>query len=1393
MRPFRLTPLAVAVAASFVASEAFALPTGADIRGGQGAVSSPNAGSVVVRQDSARLAIDWQSFGIAAGESVRFLQPGASSIALNRVLGNSRSEIFGNLSANGQVFLLNANGVLFGRSAQVDVGGLVASTLDISPADFMAGKTTFSGGNGGGVVNQGRLSAASGGYVALLGPVVRNEGVIEARMGTVALAAGDQVTLNFGGNSLVGLSVDRGVVGALAENRQLIQADGGRVLLSARAADDVVRAVVNNTGVIEANTVSNVNGLIRLEGLGASTVTSSGTLTARGDEAGATGGTVQMLGERVGLLSGGQIDASGSAGGGTVLVGGDWQGKNPDIQNAFRTYVAPDASIKADAILNGDGGKVVVWSDDATRYFGAISAKGGANGGNGGAIEISGKGFLDFSGTVDTSAALGRYGTLLLDPTNIEVVTTGGTATLVQVDQFADVDLTTCASLGGAVCSKIAPATINAAGANVTLQATDSILFTDPVSIATAGVGLTATTQTGGIAVNANITTANASVADAVGNQTPTSGSITLSAGTSVTGTGRLTTGNAQLTGIDAAGTDSATSGSISITAGTGGVSGAIGLSNTTALVIGTATRVGASTDTATAGNITLTSRDGIDNGTALTPLQVSFGAATGAAALNQGSLSINTTTAVSNAHVTSTGSLLLNASSLGGNLNVASAGVSQVSGTALVVGGTTDINAGTGSIDLPSTTNDFTGTVTLVTTGGVNIADANILKLAPVSTSFGINVTADDLRLSNGTYATGNGNFFLFNSINPGTSKMTVGAAASDIVTIDTSALSGNMFLNGLIEGPGSLVLTTGTGGGVVAFNNDIGQATPLKNLTITSGNDVGLPGMTLSGNLDVTGQYIFQISNPINVAGTTRLENHGGFNINLGSIFNDFGDTVTVITDGNLNIADANILKLAPVSTSFGISVTADDLRLSNGTYATGNGNFFLFNSINPGTSKMTVGAAASDIVTIDTSSLSGNMFLNGLIEGPGSLVLTTGTGGGVVAFNNDIGQATPLKNLTITSGNDVGLPGMTLSGNLDVTGQYIFQISNPINVAGTTRLENHGGFNINLGSIFNDFGDTVTVITDGNLNIADANILKLAPVSTSFGISVTADDLRLSNGTYATGNGNFFLFNSINPGTSKMTVGAAASDIVTIDTSSLSGNMFLNGLIEGPGSLVLTTGTGGGVVAFNNDIGQATPLKNLTITSGNDVGLPGMTLSGNLDVTGQYIFQISNPINVAGTTRLENHGGFNINLGSIFNDFGDTVTVITDGNLNIADANILKLAPVSTSFGISVTADDLRLSNGTYATGNGNFFLFNSINPGTSKMTVGAAASDIVTIDTSSLSGNMFLNGLIQGPGSLVLTTGTGGGVVAFNNDIGQATPLKNLTITSGNSIAFPDVKH
>ncbi len=209
------------------------------------------------------------------------------------------------------------------------------------------------------------------------------------------------------------------------------------------------------------------------------TVTSTGSLTA-------PGGTVQMLGDRVGLFENARIDVSGEGGGGTVLIGGDFQGEG-EVPNASRTFVGGDVAIRADARNSGDGGRVIVWADEATRFYGRISARGGESSGNGGFVEVSGKEFLDFNGRVDTAAPNGVRGTLLLDPTNIEVVAGGAeTNNLADVDAFADPDI------GGDGDTKIAVDAINSATANVILQATNDITFNADVFLLNPGVGLTA-------------------------------------------------------------------------------------------------------------------------------------------------------------------------------------------------------------------------------------------------------------------------------------------------------------------------------------------------------------------------------------------------------------------------------------------------------------------------------------------------------------------------------------------------------------------------------------------------------------------------------------------------------------------------------------------------------------------------------------------------------------------------------------------------------------------------------------------------------------------------------------------------------------------------------------
>ncbi|MDO9361252.1 MAG: filamentous hemagglutinin N-terminal domain-containing protein, partial [Polaromonas sp.] len=413
-----LSRLLAAMLAGFV-NLSLALPTGVEVVAGQASVTTPAPNSMLIRQGTDKAILNWQSFGIGTGQSVQFVQPGAASVALNRVTGGNPSAIYGSLSANGQVFLINPAGVMFAPGAQVNVGGLVASTLGISNDDFIAGRYTFSGNSDAGVLNQGRITTARGGYVLLAGAQVTNSGAITTESGSTGLLAGSRVTLDTSGVGLVRFSVDAAAVNAAASNSGTITAAGGQVAMLASSLGDAMATVVNQTGVIRATSATERNGLIVLSGGTTGAVRVSGTLDASGAAAGQTGGTVQVLGDRVELATGALLDASGHAGGGVVLVGGDYQGNNSAVQNATRTHVAAGTSIRADAIQSGNGGKVVVWADGDTRQLGSISARGGEAGGNGGFVEVSGKKLLDFHGRIDVSAPQGVGGKVLFDPENI--------------------------------------------------------------------------------------------------------------------------------------------------------------------------------------------------------------------------------------------------------------------------------------------------------------------------------------------------------------------------------------------------------------------------------------------------------------------------------------------------------------------------------------------------------------------------------------------------------------------------------------------------------------------------------------------------------------------------------------------------------------------------------------------------------------------------------------------------------------------------------------------------------------------------------------------------------------------------------------------------------------
>ena len=488
---YDISPHRIAVAVALAcASPAWANPTGGQVAAGSATIGMPSATSMVIDQTSNKAIINWNSFSIGVGESVRFNQPSASSIALNRVLGNTRSEIFGQLSANGQIFLVNPNGVLMARGAEVSASGFLASSLGISDGDFLNGRYSFTrGAVAGTVINEGTITT-SGGYTALLAPDIQNSGLISARLGSVALAAGDRVTLDLAGDGLIRVAVDQAALTAAIRNSGTITADGGRVILTAKSANALLDTVLNNDGVIRADTLVDRNGVIALES-SAGITTNSGSLLARGSNANERGGDISVTSPNVLLTSTAVADVSGRTGGGNILIGGNYQGQGP-LANAQNTIVATGALLKADATDNGNGGQVVVWSDHVTYMNGAISARGGVNGGDGGNVETSGKRALGLQGKVDISGGKGgKGGTWLLDPNDIAI--TNATAN----GSFAN---TTFSDDGSAVDATVDAAVLGAAiESGVTVNVVTSNTGTAP-----GGAG----TSTGSITVNASIAAA---------------------------------------------------------------------------------------------------------------------------------------------------------------------------------------------------------------------------------------------------------------------------------------------------------------------------------------------------------------------------------------------------------------------------------------------------------------------------------------------------------------------------------------------------------------------------------------------------------------------------------------------------------------------------------------------------------------------------------------------------------------------------------------------------------------------------------------------------------------------------------------------------------------------
>ena len=460
------------VAVGGTPSFVFANPIDGQVVAGSATITESGKKLDVV-QGTDRAVIDWRGFDIAPDEHTQFTQPNSSSVALNRINSVNPSTIAGKLTANGNVILINPNGVFFSKTATVDVNGLVASTANIDNQKFMDGSLAFDkpGNPNAAIVNEGSITAKEAGLVGLVAPNVSNSGIITAKLGRVHLASGDTATIDLYGDGLMEVKASNALTSQIVANSGQINAAGGTIALTAAAGRETVNSVVYVTGELQAPSVGVKNGkiIIAAEGSnavagniaadkgkkqGSSTViVQNALLNASGRKSGERGGSVKITGDTVALLEGTIIDASGHTGlsgtttgkavsalregaaGGDIQIGGDYLGGGV-TPTAKNLYVSEGALILADAISSGDAGRAIFWSDNNTAFYGNVYARAlggmgvdpltwhalaGGNSGDGGFVETSGHAHLDAGGYVDLTSSAGHRGTYFLDPTDITI------------------------------------------------------------------------------------------------------------------------------------------------------------------------------------------------------------------------------------------------------------------------------------------------------------------------------------------------------------------------------------------------------------------------------------------------------------------------------------------------------------------------------------------------------------------------------------------------------------------------------------------------------------------------------------------------------------------------------------------------------------------------------------------------------------------------------------------------------------------------------------------------------------------------------------------------------------------------------------------------------------
>jgi len=1374
--------------------------------------------------------INWNGFNVDFGSSLNFLFSMAGGSVLNNDISGAASNIFGSIFSNGYVFLINPAGINIGASASINVAGFLASSLNISNANFISGNYVFeNGAQAGTVINEGTITTQPGGFVALLGSSVANSGSIIADLGSIVLASGEKMTLTFDPNGLINLVVDEALASKVTDaqdailNSGILKAAGGKIILHAEAVNDLFTYLVNNTGIIEATSVVNRNGVIELVAVGGA-ISNTGIIDASGSVENPNGGTINILGD--------VIEHAGS-----ILANAFSQGTagNIDVISLYGTYLLSGSVISARGIGElSQGGNIYVnalYGSTDFQQDALIDISGGLTG-NGGTLDLSAfGGDLHVGGTVYQVVADGYTGGLVIfDPdgnitistnqilagdilllsnggiiinNNIIVQSTGGTITVVTDANNTNDDGVFTMNSGSKLLAFNGVTIDGSSAAAATLREISTtngqiLIGTnrafDSVTINGGNIGVPYLSAPGGITVMANngISISNNPNVGVFYEIESTNGNVFLNADADGNGSGTFTMANNSgiLAGgnIEIYGSGNTTIRNVSAT----GIASQV--------IIGT----GASTSF---NNITLaglTQGNGGVTVNAFNNLSVNNNVQSVAGNINLNA--VNNVSISSNTTVQSTGggNITILANSDGdtsGNFSMANNSSVITNGGDISVSGRSNItvrtlDAGTGNVSVTSTAGsilDDNDNTTKITGDAVTLTAANAIGQNSGNNDIDLSANSLNATASNGLIRATNDKALIVNSASSTNGSVTIGAAGNLTVTNASATGTGTNDIN-LTATTGDLTLGTVNAENTVTVNATAGNILDDGNqATAVFGSSVN---MTATGNIgSVAANGDVDISSTTNIGALTSSGNGdifarisgGGANL-TGADFVTAG-SVTVTTEGTSSVTGAtgyNNFSMIATSGNLEVgTVSATNtviLAASNGDVTDTNAD----SSVTGSTVNITAGGADGDIGTTT----------NKINTTAGTLNLTgAGTGDVFVTESNGVtvGATTGSGNINVTSTTgDLTLGTISTTGNITLTalaGDLLGGVAS--SVAGAIVNLIAGGADGDVGQTGAAINTTATTLNltgtgTGEINVTESNGATVGATTDSGNINVTTTTGDLSVGTVST--------------TGNMTLSALAGDILDA-TSNLVGNIInliaggadgdigttTNKINTTAGTLNLTgAGTGDVFVTESNGVtvGATTGSGNINVTSTTgDLTLGTISTTGNITLTalaGDLLGGVAS--SVAGAIVNLIAGGADGDVGQTGAAINTTATTLNltgtgTGEINVTESNGATVGATTDSGNINVTT----------TTGDLTLIDFSTTGDVSLTATAGNIVDDFIQstrIDANSLTmtalgniGSALANGDIDFNTTTFVAQSTGNGNIAVNS-------LTGMNFTSAN---------